>query len=665
VSREEFRRLFEDESRARLDAIARHAMALEAGDPPAEALDAMFRDAHTLKGGAAVVGLEAVAARLHAFEQLLDELRARRRALTPEIVDHLLREADGLRALILGGPAPPREEPGPEPAPHPVLASRPAVPAPAEPGGGDTVAVPVRRLDELVRLVGESTAAQLRVGRLIEERLAGDPAAADEYHRLARVLGDLRERTMRARMVTLATIAAPLQRTVRDVARARGRAVAWELAGGETEVDRHVLETLRDPLVALVRNAVDHGIEDPPERRARGKPAEGTVRVQGVQLGSDVVISVADDGAGIDFDAVRTATGRHGATDADLLAALFEPGVTTAAEVTEVSGRGVGLDAVRDAVEGLRGRVEVHAAQGAGTEFRITVPMTLAALRCVLVEAAGRRFALPLHAAAVLVQATGDTLTRAEGRPAVRVGPEAVALADLAEVLDLAPARAADGPAVVVATPHGRLALRVDALIGRREVVVQDLGRVLPRLPLVGGASVEPDGTLLLVLDPGALVARARSQVLARPAAPRRLGAGGEPEPAARPHRAARLLVVDDALMVRELERSILERAGYAVRVAADGAEALAMLRREPADLVLTDLEMPGLDGFALTRAIRADAGLAGIPVLVLSGRESADERRRAHEAGANEFLFKSGFDEHALLRAVRHHLARADTTTP
>jgi two-component system chemotaxis sensor kinase CheA len=630
---QEFRRLFAEEARGRLESLAAGALSLEAGTASRETLDAMFRDVHTIKGGAAVVGLEEVAQRVHELEQLFDELRSRRRTLDQGVIDDVLAEVDVLRTLIVGSD---------------LLPAAPAA-APAVPVAPETIPVPVTRLDELVRLVGESTAAQLRMGRLIEERFGADPVAADEYHRLARVLGDLQERTMRARMVSVATIAAPLQRTVRDVARARGRQVRWELVGGDTELDRHVLEALRDPLIALVRNAVDHGIEQPDVRRAQGKQPEGLVRVQALQLGADIVIAVSDDGQGVDLERVRAVAGRPGDSDGDLLAALFEPGVTTATEVTTVSGRGVGLDAVREAVDGMRGRVEVHTAVGAGTEFRITVPMTLAVLRCLVAEVGERRFALPLHSAGVVVQADAAALVEAEGRPALWIGSDAVPLADLGPLLGLA-APGPRGPAVVVSTPRGRFALRVDGLRAQRDVVVHELGRVLPRLPLVGGASVEPDGTLMLVLDPSGLVDAARSHA-------------GDPVPI-EPVRARRVLVVDDALTIRELQRSILARAGYEVVTAANGEEALARLGGEAFDLVLTDIEMPGLDGIALTRAIRADTRLAGLAVCILSARDSAADRRHGLDAGADAYLVKSSFDEHALLTAVRRLLGEVDRTS-
>jgi two-component system chemotaxis sensor kinase CheA len=550
------------------------------------------------------------------------------------------------------GPAPPAGDAGPGDAvrlPARRTASLGAAPAPS-PGAryaADAIAVPVARLDELVRLVGESAAALLRIGRLLSERLGDDPAVVDEYRELARVLHTLQERTMRARMVSVGTVAAPLRRAVRDIARASGKQVRWELDGEDTELDRHVLEQLREPLVALVRNAADHGVEPPGERAERGKAEEAVVRVEAGQVGADVVIAVSDDGRGIDVDRVRASAGRP-LSDAEALGAIFEPGLSTAERVSGVSGRGVGLDAVRSAVDDLRGRVEVRTRSGRGTEIRIRVPMTLAVVRCLLVRARAEHYALPMHSTTTAVPAPAGAVFRAEGRDTLLIEGEAVGFADLAAVLG-APRPPARGrrTAVVLSTTAGRHAFGVDELGGQRDVVVKDLGRFLPRLPLVAGASVEPDGGIMLVLDPDGLVAAAR-------AAPR-LEPAELPEPVA--PAPARLLVVDDARTVRELQRSILEHAGYEVETAADGPAALRALAERPADLVLTDVEMPGMDGYALAGAIRDAPELASLPIVILTSRDDEEDRRRGLEAGADAYLVKHDFDPPALLGAVRRLL--------
>ena len=658
---EEFRRLFEEEARTRLEALAEQALELESGAGGPELVDSMFRHAHTLKGGAGVVGLPEIADVVHDLEQMIEDLRAGRRDPSRAVADAVLGAVDALRDMVAHALAQEDQAPaaaaaraalaradeGPAKvaAPAPQVEAPRAAPAPPEDRG--SIPVPVRRLDELVRLVGESAAAQLRVGRLLSERLGDVPHSVDEYRDLARVLQDLQQQAMRARMVTFGTIAQPLRRAVRDIARATGKDVRWELTGEETELDRHVLEQLRDPLVALVRNAVDHGIETPGERVEAGKEPAGTVRVHAMQIGSDVVISVADDGRGVDVARVRAAAPGRGFSDEQALAAIFEPGLSTADAVTGVSGRGVGLDAVREAVDALRGRVEVHSSVGLGSEFRISVPVTLAVLRCLLVEAAGRPYAVPLHAAVALLAAGAAGDVTAEGRPAVWVGAGSIAVSDLADVLGV-PGSGTEGPVAVLTSASGRHAFRVERLLGQREVVVKELGRLLPRLDLLSGASVEPDGSVMLVLDPTGLIDAAHGR------RPELVEVRGEAPPALeRAPSRGRILVVDDALTIRELQRSILERAGFDVVTAAGGAQALERLGAGDVDLVLTDIEMPDMDGLELTRAIRGSSSLGGLPVLILTSRTGDDDRRRGLEAGADGYLVKSAFDEHALLTAV------------
>ena len=642
----------------------------------------MFREAHTLKGAAAVVGMADVLRVAHAMEEVLEGLRRGDGAATPATVDALLGAVDGMRELVpaavagddradqadrlvdaLRGPppgpapSPPPEAPPAQPPPGPAPAARRRPPAP---GGGrrDTIRLPVQRLDELVRLVGEASAAALRVGRLLTDELGVEPAGIPELHDLTRVLESLQERTLQARMVPFGTIAEPLRRAGRDLARSLGKAVELELRGQETELDRGVLERIADPLLHLVRNAIDHGIEPPEARLAAGKPPRGTVKVHATQLGSEVVVTVTDDGRGVDLERVRQRAGEAGDTlegvgDDEAIYAIFRSGLSTAAAVSEVSGRGVGLDVVRTSLAAVRGRVEVHSEPGAGSEFRLSVPITLAVLPCLLVEAAGRRFAIPMHSV-VSAEAAGWSQDHVEGQVVIRIRDQILPVSDLAVILgdpagqDAAPT--GDSPAVVVASMTRRHAFRVDALLGQRNVVVKDLGRLLPRLALLAGASLEPDGSILLVLDVSGLVDRARwirvhATAWCRP--------GGGDAPDRQDRRSASILVVDDTAVVRELERSILEEAGYRVRTATDGRSALTALAGAQVDLVVTDVDMPDCDGLELTRAIRAEPGLAGLPVVVVTSKATDADRRLAMEAGADAYLVKGDLDRRSLLEVV------------
>jgi two-component system, chemotaxis family, sensor kinase CheA len=675
-----FRAMFAEEAEGRLATLSELLLELERNGGDRELLSSVFREAHTLKGAAAVVGLADVLRVAHAMEELLESLRRGDAAATPELVDALLGAVDGMREMV------PAVLAGDDRGDHAdrLVATltnlAPERPPPARRGRRKTIRLPVERLDDMVRLAGEASAAALRVGRLVTDRLDTDPAGVPELGDLTRILERLQERTLQARMVPFGTIAEPLRRAGRDLARSLGKAVELEVRGQETELDRGVLEQVADPLLHLVRNAVDHGIEPPEGRQAAGKPPQGTVTVEAVQLGSEVVVTVTDDGRGIDLKRVRQRAGEagdrlDGVGDDEALYAIFRSGLSTAATVSEVSGRGVGLDVVRTSLAAVRGRVEVHSEPGVGCQFRLSVPITLAVLLCLLVEAAGRRFAIPMHSV-VSAEAAGWSEDHVEGQPVIRVREQVLPVSDLAVTLDgpggPGQAPAGDRPAVVVASLTRRHAFRVDALVGQRNVVVKDLGRLLPRLQLLAGAALEPDGSVLLVLDASGLVDRARwirAAAATRPG--ERLGAasgGGHPlrppesavgfRPANSPVGAS-VLVVDDTAVVRELERSILEEAGYRVRTAADGRQALAALADAPADLVVTDVDMPGCDGLQLTRSIRAEPAWAGLPVVVVTSKSADADRRRALEAGADAYLRKGDLDQRTLLALVGRLLGR------
>jgi two-component system, chemotaxis family, sensor kinase CheA len=681
MTSDQVRRLFAQEAEVRLAQLDQLLLQLEQTGDDETLVRSIFREIHTLKGSSAVAGLDEVSGVAHHLEELVDDVRTGRGSITAELIDTLLRGSDQLRAAISkaqigvpaedAGPAAPNTTNGTHasqppaaqaPADHatpvpvdvaPAQTSSPANPRHSAESGSGVVMVPLDRLEELTRLVGETASAHLRVGRMLNERFNLDPATSTEFNELSRSLNELQDRAMRTQMVPVSTITDQLQRAVRDLSRAQGKDVRWEAQGTDTELDRSVLHQLSDSLLHLVRNAVDHGIESPTERQAVGKQPQATLRLHAMQLGSEVIIAVTDDGRGIDVDSVSQQAERHGIdteamTEEELLELTFQPGLSTTRFVTDVSGRGVGLDVVRTNVEAAHGRVEIRSDRGAGTEFRIIVPITVAVLRCLLVEAGGQSFALPFHRVLLSQAHEPAKVAHAEGRPVVWVNGHAVPVQGLAETLGLTGGEAPTGPVVILADTSRRHAFGVDRLIGQRDVVIKALNPLLPRLPAVAGASVEPDGSVLVVLDPPGLIERAR--LAGR--------ANGLTAPIESPsaHRRS-ILVVDDALTIRELQRSILERAGFDVRVATDGNHALSNLAEEPSDLVLTDIEMPNMDGFALTEAIRAHPTLANIPVLILSSRSSEADRQRGLDVGADGYITKSGFDEASLLSAVNRLL--------
>ena len=329
-------------------------------------------------------------------------------------------------------------------------------------------------------------------------------------------------------------------------------------------------------------------------------------------------------------------------SDADAMKLVFKGGVSTAPTVTEVSGRGAGLDVVRQNLDLVHGRVDVHTVKGQGAEFRIAVPITLTIVRCLIVESAGQRFAVPaLSVVKLLPKDTPEEMVA--GRALVRNGPLVIPVSSLAGTLRIGSFDS--GPVVILSVGPAHHAFRVDHLVGERDLVIKGLGQLLPRIEAVAGAAIEPDGAVIVELDvPGLLD----------------LIGHDLPTVAAVDDRSSHqpsILVVDDALTIRELQRSILERAGYAVRVATNGEDALRLLHRQPSDLVLTDVEMPSMDGFSLTEAIRRHPKLGRTPIVILTSHDSEADRQRGLDAGADAYIIKKGFDQQRLLSLVEQLL--------
>lgn len=669
--------LFEQEAAERLGALSDLLLELESNGLSDDLVGKLFREAHTLKGAANVVGMIALGTEAHALEDLFDGVRAGTVPVTPELVDQMLAAVDRLielsgLELSDGGPdcgdeaglvdeleAVQADQPDPEPdlgaelEPEFQPELEPEVETAPRAGRTETARVSIDRLDELVRLAGETAASHLRLAELVRDRLGIDPYTVPEMRDMNRLLNELQERALRARMLPMAAASPVLRRAVRDLARRTGKQVEIEFRGEDTELDRTVHERLVDALIHIVRNAVDHGIEPVDERRAAGKSPTGRIIVHAMQLGPRVIVTVTDDGAGVDRDAVRRRAGAlgidvSGLDDEATLDLLFHPGLTTSMSLTEVSGRGVGLDAVRDSLASLRGRVDARSTPGSGSTFRISVPITLTVLRGLIVRVGEQRYAIPMGNV-VAVFGADTPLDEVEGRPAVRVGRSVVGVTPLGHLVG--GQAAGEGPIVAITGVNQTHAFCVDRLEGERDVLLKSLPAVVPTSGLLVGASAEPDSSVMLVLDAESLVDRAVAQQ-----ANGHLIARNSTTPAPLDH-PRRILVVDDALTVRELQRSILERAGFVVTMASDGREALERLDEADPDLVLTDVEMPELDGLGLTRAIRALDRWTNLPVVILTSRSEDADRQAGLEAGADAYIVKAAFDEAALLGVVERLL--------
>lgn len=500
------------------------------------------------------------------------------------------------------------------------------------------------RFQELTRLMAESVGDVQTVQQNLVNAIEETDRALAAQARLSR---ELQQDLLRVRMVPFASIGERLQRVVRQTADETGRAAALELRGGATEIDRSVLERITGPLEHLLRNAVSHGIEPADARRAAGKPAAGQITLELAQESSEVRLVLSDDGAGLDHARILAKARESGlvaagATPADdeVAQLIFHPGFSTAEQVTQVSGRGVGMDVVRSEVGALGGRIELESEQGKGTRFRIFLPLTLAVVQAVLVRAAGRSHAIPAAMVEQVLQMKPDALAEAEAVGRVEWKSRRYPLHALAALLGASaqPDSRRATPVLLLRSGSHAIALQVDEMTGSsQEVVLKSIGPQLARIHGVTGATVIGSGEIVLVLNAVALAQRwggpaglettrvvpSRPAAQAAPAAPRLV------------------MIVDDSLTVRKVTSRVLAREGYEVAAARDGVEALEQMQDLVPDALLVDVEMPRMDGFELTRRVRADARLAHLPIIMITSRNADKHLGHAKEAGVDAFLGK------------------------
>ena len=473
--------------------------------------------------------------------------------------------------------------------------------------------------------------------------------------RLGRLTREIQDKTLEFRMLPLRTLATRLERTVRVTAEACGKRVNFAIEGEEVTLDKSLLEHLADPLLHLLRNAVDHGIEPVEDRRAAGKPEHGRVVIRAYHDGTDVVVEVEDDGKGLDVERIRrTAVQRGLVSEADaatlapeaLFDYIFEPGFSTASRVSEISGRGVGMDVVKSAVVRAGGRIQIDSKPGAGVTMSVRAPMTLAITRVLLVRAGGQTFGLPLGAVVQIVRPHPTAISQVGDDRVLTIDGRAHRLRDLADVLGLA--RSADAPAVqpvLIANLAGtRIALAVDAILHSRDAVVKSLGTHLRRVPGIWGATLLGDGTVVLILnaaDMGAAADDARVRVVSRPA------------PSVEPQTRT-VLVVDDSLSMRHVLSTTITKAGWSVLQARDGLDALEVVHRstQPPDAILLDIEMPRMDGYEFLSTIRAVPAYARLPIVMLTSRGSEKHRDKAKALGATAYLVKP-FKDDVLIETI------------
>jgi two-component system chemotaxis sensor kinase CheA len=683
-------------------------------------LQEIFRSAHSLKGAARAVSLGDIENLAHVMENVLQQSRDAKLELTPDVCDALYDVLDAIQQMLSGEtvniePLSARliavttvRGPGSLPAAAPKE-EKTAVEQSIVPGE-ETIRVAVSKLDDLMAQAGELIMAEISAGqhladvRAIRERVTRWPKLWREIKTLLpRLEGDvgqrltdlltrhheymqaltrevtaleqsvsrdalnlsmsmtrLQDEVRRVRMVPFQTLASGLQRAVRDAARSEDKYVVFTLEGGEVELDKKVLETLKDPLLHLLRNAVIHGIETPEARTAAGKSTEGQISLTIRQQGSEVHIAVQDDGRGFDVEALRRNSAENGgpvfdsdANPNDIIAALaFRPGMTTMKQVTELAGRGVGLDVVRQNVVDLRGRIKIENTPGEGATILLAVPVSLTMSRGLLVQVGSERYALPLISVEKIVEAR-DTFTIG-GRTALRIGDRPLPLVSLASLLERPVSETRNGKkplAVIISLAEQRLAVQVDDVLTEQELAVKALSSPLLHVRNVEGAALLATGDPIVVLNVADLIESAHGAPVLKQITQNDLADSTRPR--------AHILVVDDSITTRTLEKNILEAAGYQVTTAIDGIQALEKLEAGTFDLAVLDIQMPHLDGFALTQQLRESAQYRSFPIVLVTSLQSREDRERGMRAGADAYIVKRGFDQAELLAAIERLLVK------
>ena len=669
--------IFCREAEEHLASLQSGLLVLEKNPTRTDLLHELLRNAHTLKGSARMVGLADISAITHTMEEQLKGMEAGERLVDAQAIDLLLKGADAVALItsaLMRGETPEldverfvAEYDRGELGQHLPAESREAQPEALS----DTVRADVKTLDHLVNLIGEmiinKKRLEAKLSRLRELAFdlpaeQGAPIAAfrgeleEDVLYLDYLIQELHEKAMGLRMLPLRTISDGLERLVRDLSQQLGREVQFQIVGQGIEMDRVLLEGLKPVLIHLLTNALSHGIESPEARAAAGKPRQGTVLLSARHEGNSVLVEVWDDGRGMDPAAIKAAAVSRGVLDAreaegltaeEALYLTFRPGFSTAQIVTDVSGRGVGMDVVKKNIERVKGSINLASEPGSFTRITLQLPLTLSVLDALVVACGGETFAIPTTYLQEIVKVRPQEITTLGSGEVIKVRGATTPFYSLSGMLGLPERRETEGAtlsAVVLKHCDQRIACIVDAHLGYSEVVVKGLGKQFRNVKFLFGATIMGDGNPALILNVPDLFQSGRGAqraVLSR-----------EEEEAAK--RRLKVLVVDDSITTRTMEQSILVSQGYHVVTAVSGEDALEKSAEEGFDLVISDVEMPGINGFELTRMLRASEQYRDTPIIIVSSLSRDEDKRQALQAGAQAYIVKGAFDQGLLLETVQ-----------
>ena len=702
---------FKAETREHLQNLDLGLLKFEKNPDDKELLNSLMREAHTIKGSSTMMGYKRIADIAHSMENGLEKALKEGLKMGRAHFDILLKCIDSIEPLledkltwedkgiarpfaetlcreteeIFSGKKPEVQIEGIEKKTTEakqtkrvsVSTSEPEV-RQAQPVSGDTsIRVDIARLNRLVNLSGEQLISKIRLSELVKnisvkmesQKEAGEffgdiikdlSSASDNIDILA---SSIQTEVMNIRMVPVATLFNTFPRAMRTLAQEKGKEVDFILKGSETTLDKSIIDDMREPLMHILRNSIDHGIEDPEDRVSHGKPRSGNITLSAYQLGSQVMIEVSDDGRGIDANKVREVAVSNGMIQKDrvndiaedqLLQIIFAPGFTTKDEVTETSGRGVGLDVVREKVGNLKGMVDVSSKSGKGTKFTIKLPLTLAITGSLLVGAGDDIFAVPVERVVETIRISQQDIKSVETKEAISLRGHILPLVRITDLFGLPKKGILERnffPVIIVQSLEKRAGLLVDRLLGHQEIVGKSIGEPLKKIKNIAGATILGSGKVVLILDIPSIIESSEGVIIRR--APQ-----AQSEPKTRHgKRKKTILLAEDAMTTAMLEKNILESVGYSVIIARDGKEALDRSTQEKFDLVITDVLMPRMDGFELTTRLKKDPIYKDIPIIIVTTRETDADKRRGLEAGADAYLLKSEFTSDILLDTIERLL--------
>ena len=562
--------------------------------------------------------------------------------------------------------------PAPKPAPSRERDADKKVPAASNSSAvaqEQTIRVEVKRLDHLMNLIGELVLGKNRLLKIyddVEERYEGEKFLEElnqVVSSLSLVTTDIQLAVMKTRMLPIAKVFNKFPRMIRDLSRELGKQIDLEISGEETELDKSIVEEIGDPLVHIIRNSCDHGIEDPETRKAMGKPEKGLVQLKAYNEGNHIVVEIVDDGKGLDADMLKAKSIEKGIitereadamSEKEAFGLIFKPGFSTAAKVTNVSGRGVGMDVVKTNIEKLNGIIDIESEVGKGTVMKLKIPLTLAIIQSLLVGTQEEFYAIPLASVLETVRVPIDDIYTIDGKNVLRLRDEVLSLVRLSDVFGVN--KVFDGGdqtyVVIIGVAEAKLGIIVDTLVGQEEIVIKSMGDYLQNIPGIAGATIRGDGRVTLIIDVGAMMEMAKDI---------KVNIRAEMEDSAKAKEKPsdyKVLIVDDSKMDRTIMQKSLEPIGVTIIEATNGVEALNIIKsgEHAFDAVLIDIEMPRMDGYTLAGEIRKYSKYRTLPLIAVTSRTSKTDRLRGVEVGMTEYITKPYSSEY-LENVVRKNI--------